>query len=66
MPHVTEIALPTLRSLLDDNRVHLFDGAMGTMLYAKGFFLNVCYDELVLKQPRLVQDVHEEIGRAHV
>jgi len=37
---------------------------MGTMLYAKGFFLNVCYDELVLKQPRLVQDVHEEYLRA--
>jgi len=37
---------------------------MGTMLYAKGFFLNVCYDELVLKQPRLVQDVHEEYVRA--
>src|SRR5258707_10378579 len=54
----------TLRSLLDDGRVHLFDGAMGTMLYAKGFFLNVCYDELVLKQPRLVQDVHEEYVRA--
>ncbi len=54
----------TLRSLIDDNRVHLFDGAMGTMLYAKGFFLNVCYDELVLKQPRLVQDVHEEYVRA--
>ena len=54
----------TLRSLIEDNRVHLFDGAMGTMLYAKGFFLNVCYDELVLKQPRLVQDVHEEYVRA--
>jgi homocysteine S-methyltransferase len=54
----------TLRSLLDDGRAHLFDGAMGTMLYAKGFFLNVCYDELVLKQPRLVQDVHEEYVRA--
>jgi methionine synthase I (cobalamin-dependent)/5,10-methylenetetrahydrofolate reductase len=56
--------LATLRTLIDDNRVHLFDGAMGTMLYAKGFFLNVCYDELVLKQPRLVQDVHEEYVRA--
>ena len=56
--------MATLRALIDDNRVHLFDGAMGTMLYAKGFFLNVCYDELVLKQPRLVQDVHEEYVRA--
>jgi methionine synthase I (cobalamin-dependent)/5,10-methylenetetrahydrofolate reductase len=44
--------------------VHVFDGAMGTMLYAKGFFLNVCYDELVLKQPKLVQEVHAEYVRA--
>ncbi|HTH65634.1 MAG TPA: bifunctional homocysteine S-methyltransferase/methylenetetrahydrofolate reductase [Gemmatimonadales bacterium] len=65
MPNCTgRSTLATLRTLIDDNRVHLFDGAMGTMLYAKGFFLNVCYDELVLKQPRLVQDVHEEYVRA--
>ncbi len=37
---------------------------MGTMLYAKGFFLNVCYDELALKQPQLVREVHEEYVRA--
>jgi len=37
---------------------------MGTMLYGKGFFLNVCYDELNLKQPRLVQEVHTEYVRA--
>src|SRR3954471_11648210 len=54
----------TLRSLLQDGRVHVFDGAMGTMLYGKGFFLNVCYDELNLKQPRLVQEVHAEYVRA--
>ena len=54
----------TFRQLLEDGRVHVFDGAMGTMLYAKGFFLNVCYDELNLKQPRLVQEVHAEYVRA--
>src|SRR6266849_1491729 len=37
---------------------------MGTMLYGKGFFLNVCYDELNLKQPRLVQEVHADYVRA--
>src|SRR6266540_2688543 len=52
------------KSLLGDGKVHVFDGAMGTMLYAKGFFLNVCYDELVLKQPKLVQEVHAEYVRA--
>ncbi|HEV8263400.1 MAG TPA: bifunctional homocysteine S-methyltransferase/methylenetetrahydrofolate reductase [Gemmatimonadales bacterium] len=54
----------TLRSLIADGRVHVFDGAMGTMLYAKGFFLNVCYDELCIKQPKLVQEVHAEYVRA--
>ncbi len=54
----------TLRQLLDDGRVHVLDGAMGTMLYGKGFLLNVCYDELNLKQPKLVQEVHEAYVRA--
>src|SRR3989441_8667875 len=54
----------TLRKLLDDGKVHVLDGAMGTMLYSKGFFLNVCYDELSLKQPKLVQEVHEAYVRA--
>src|ERR1041384_6546832 len=53
-----------LRDLLADGKVHVLDGAMGTMLYAKGFFLNVCYDELNLKQPKLVQEVHEAYVRA--
>jgi len=56
--------MTTLRDLLADGRVHVLDGAMGTMLYAKGFFLNVCYDELSLKQPDLVKDVHAAYVRA--
>src|SRR5204862_7736763 len=54
----------TLRDLLDDGKVHVLDGAMGTMLYSKGFFLNVCYDELNLRQPKLVQEVHAAYVRA--
>src|SRR5216117_4095975 len=54
----------TLRDLLNDGKVHVLDGAMGTMLYAKGFFLNVCYDELNLSQPALVQEVHEAYVQA--
>ena len=56
--------MPTLRDLIGDGKVHVFDGAMGTMLYGKGFFLNVCYDELVLKQPKMVLEVHEAYVRA--
>ncbi len=48
----------SLRDLIADGRAHVVDGAMGTMLYAKGAFLNVCYDELNLKQPDLVRDIH--------
>jgi len=50
--------------LIADGRVHVFDGAMGTMLYGKGVFVNVCYDELNVKQPQLVKDVHTAYVRA--
>ena len=36
------------------------DGAMGTMLYARGVFLNRCFDELNLSNPDLVRSVHDE------
>jgi methionine synthase / methylenetetrahydrofolate reductase (NADH) len=42
----------------------LCDGAMGTMLYAKGVFINRCYDELNLSQPEMVRAVHEEYANA--
>src|SRR5437868_3836513 len=54
----------TLSDLLNDGKVHVLDGAIGTMLYSKGFLLNVCYDELNLKHPKLVQEVHEAYVRA--
>lgn len=49
----------SLRDLIGDGRIHVFDGAMGTILYCKGVFVNVCYDELNLKQPQLVREVHD-------
>ncbi|MGQ0702817.1 MAG: bifunctional homocysteine S-methyltransferase/methylenetetrahydrofolate reductase [Gemmatimonadales bacterium] len=54
----------TLRELIADGRTHVFDGAMGTMLYSRGVFLNVCYDELNLRQPELVKDIHREYVKA--
>jgi homocysteine S-methyltransferase len=36
------------------------DGAMGTMLYARGVFVNRCFDELNVSSPQLVRSVHEE------
>jgi len=47
-----------------DRRVLVCDGAMGTMLYAKGIFLNRCFDELNTTQPDLVAEVHREYVRA--
>jgi len=56
--------MPSFRDLLADSRVHVFDGAMGTVLYGKGIFLNVCYDELALRQPDLVREIHREYVKA--
>src|SRR6266853_460101 len=38
----------------------LCDGAMGTLFYAKGVFINKCYDELNLTQPDMVRNIHQE------
>jgi len=38
----------------------LCDGAMGTLLYAKGVFINRCYDELNASQPDLIRAIHAE------
>ncbi len=35
------------------------DGAMGTMLYQKGVFINACFDEMNLVRPDLVEEVHK-------
>ena len=47
-----------------EQRVWVADGAMATMLYAKGAFINRCFDELNLSLPALVRDVHQEYLRA--
>src|SRR5512143_3509246 len=53
--------VPFLEQL--DKRVLVCDGAMGTMLYAKGIFLNRSFDELNLTQPDLVAEVHQAYVR---
>src|SRR6266540_2471705 len=47
-----------------DERVLVCDGAMGTMLYAKGIFINKSFDALNVSQPDLVAEVHQEYVRA--
>jgi homocysteine S-methyltransferase len=46
------------------DRPVLADGAMGTVLYARGIFVNRCYDELNLSDPNLILAVHEEYLQA--
>lgn len=52
-----------VRRLFDGTPV-LCDGAMGTMLYARGVFINRSYDELNLSQPELVREIHTEYLQA--
>jgi methionine synthase / methylenetetrahydrofolate reductase(NADPH) len=56
--------MPNFRDILQDDRVHIFDGAMGTMLYSKGIYINRCFDEMNLSNPKLVLDVHKEYIKA--
>src|SRR5881396_2357702 len=56
--------MQNFRELLESDGIHVFDGAMGTMLYAKGVYINRCYDELNLSNPDLVREIHAEYIRA--
>ena len=47
-----------------ERKTVLCDGAMGTMLYSRGVFINRSYDELNLSQPELVRAVHAEYLQA--
>jgi homocysteine S-methyltransferase len=53
-----------VQRLLDPDTVLVFDGAMGTMLYARGVFINQCYDELNLRAPDLVREIHQAYVQA--
>jgi homocysteine S-methyltransferase len=56
--------MDNFRDLLESDHITVFDGAMGTMLYAKGVYINRSYDELNLTNPDLVREIHEEYVRA--
>jgi homocysteine S-methyltransferase len=55
-----------LKPFLDalDERVLVCDGAMGTMLYGKGVFINRCFESLNQTNPDLVVDVHRQYLKA--
>src|SRR5262249_21900804 len=58
-----EFAMTPFLDAIDD-RILVCDGAMGTMLYAKGVFINRCFDALNLTQPDMVSEVHQDYLRA--
>ena len=55
--------MPSLIDIFGERPV-LADGAMGTVLYARGIFINRCYDELNLSDPNLILAIHEEYLQA--
>src|SRR5476651_1523945 len=55
--------MPTFADIFAARPV-LADGAMGTVLYARGIFINRCYDELNLSDPGLILSIHEEYLQA--
>src|SRR4051812_7490657 len=42
----------------------LCDGAMGTVLYDQGIFINRCYDELNISQPDIIRGIHRDYVHA--
>src|SRR5215831_7757648 len=52
------------REIIAENRVYVFDGAMGTMLYSRGVYINRCFDELNITSPDLVLGLHREYVKA--
>jgi homocysteine S-methyltransferase len=59
----TSITSEALQALFGQRTI-LCDGAMGTVLYAKGIYINRCYDELNLSQPEMIRAIHEEYLQA--
>jgi homocysteine S-methyltransferase len=56
--------METFNDILDADRLTVFDGAMGSVLYSKGVYINRSYDELNLTNPDLVREIHAEYVRA--
>ncbi len=49
---------------MEEDGIHVFDGAIGTRLYEKGVYINRNFDELCLSAPELVLEVHQEYVKA--
>jgi methionine synthase / methylenetetrahydrofolate reductase (NADH) len=54
---------PSIASLLS-RQIVVFDGGMGTCLYARGIPYSQCFDELNLVRPEVVLEIHAEYVNA--
>ncbi len=52
--------MPSFLERLDNNHPLLSDGAMGTVLHARGVSIDQCFDSLNLTDPGLIAEVHHE------
>ena len=52
-----------LKERLRGNTI-IFDGAVGTEIYKKNFFLNTSYESLCLSSPKIVREIHESYRAA--
>ena len=57
MPTESQSRATEFRCLLG-SRVFVSDGAMGTMLYGRGVFINRSFDELNLSAPATIEEIH--------
>ncbi|HRU02349.1 MAG TPA: homocysteine S-methyltransferase family protein, partial [Victivallales bacterium] len=39
-------------------KILVFDGAVGTEIYKKNFFVNTCFEELCLSSPNVIKSIH--------
>ncbi|NNJ70258.1 MAG: bifunctional homocysteine S-methyltransferase/methylenetetrahydrofolate reductase [Kiritimatiellales bacterium] len=51
-----------MKNILDliTKRPLIFDGAMGTVIYSKGVFINTCYEHLCITNPGLISGIHKD------
>lgn len=52
--------MPNKLSEILKDKLLVGDGAMGTMLYEQGVFLNSCFDELNITRPDLIKNIHTQ------
>jgi homocysteine S-methyltransferase len=58
-----ETPMKNILELMKDRPV-ILDGAMGTMIYSRGVFINTCYEHLCITDPGLIKDIHRSYVHA--